>query len=542
MVTTRDGKLVIKTDDGDTKWRDYNPYKSGYETMKRHFRSGMLQGWNKFCYTGGILEIKLKLPGKPTVGGLWPAAWLLGNLGRATYESSTNKMWPWSFDKCDRKQQKAQEISACGITDHYDFNPGQGRGATEIDLLEVMPGMPDKLPVVEHNVHRPYNSMTLQIAPGIPANKKRPPPGTLPKWGFHWYENITFGENVSINPFFYGTYLGPTRKEEPAYRSPEEAYQADAIGSFMQLNESNWNEFAVFRLEWEPGPHGYVRWYVDDEFKFGIAGEGLNAASGAQIPEEPSYVILNTAISTSWGFPDTVPWGCTEYDCKTKEGKCGFHDGFCESLPAEFQIEYVRVYQDKNNSRHTLGCNPKKFPTAKYIKAHTFKYLTPLQYQTEALLPVKKGGGLCNANDPLSCGGPDMGSCNFFSRCTCTEDWTGPNCKQPTYCNDFPDWESGEWISILTLPRPSIFLMVCLAMLGVMLVVVVTQVKFDRDQRATAAGNSAPATSAWGKFFGSIVARSGGYEPVAFTEGAARVGDGQRGGQTNGKGAGISWL
>jgi beta-glucanase (GH16 family) len=158
MVSTRRGKLVIKTDTGDTLWRNYNPFEEAYTTMSRHFRSGMVQGWNKFCFTGGILEIRMKLPGSPTAGGLWPAAWLLGNLGRATYEASTNKMWPWSYDKCDRKLQQAQEISACGVTDHYDFNPQQGRGATEIDLMEAMPGDPAPLPIVKNNLHRPYVS------------------------------------------------------------------------------------------------------------------------------------------------------------------------------------------------------------------------------------------------------------------------------------------------------------------------------------------------------------------------------------------------
>ena len=55
----------------------------------------------------------------------------------------------------------------------------------------------------------------MQLAPGIPASKRRPPSGTLPEWGFTWYDNLTYGENTSINPFFYGTYLGPTKKEEP---------------------------------------------------------------------------------------------------------------------------------------------------------------------------------------------------------------------------------------------------------------------------------------------------------------------------------------
>ena len=162
-VHTRNGSLVIVTTDEDSTWRGWNPYLKKYVTMKRSFRSGMIQSWNKFCYTGGILEIDVKFPGKPFVGGLWPAVWLLGNLGRATFEASTNKIWPWSYSKCDRNLQTAQEISGCDTTSHYSLNSGQGRGSTEIDIIEVMPGEPSKLPIVKHNVRRPYVSMTLQV-------------------------------------------------------------------------------------------------------------------------------------------------------------------------------------------------------------------------------------------------------------------------------------------------------------------------------------------------------------------------------------------
>ena len=343
-VLTKNGKLVIKTTTEDTKWREFNPYKEEYEIMHRQFKSGMLMGWNKFCFTGGILEIDLKFPGLPEVGGLWPAAWLLGNLGRATYESSTNKMWPWSYPKCDREQQQAQELSGCDITEHYDLNQHQGRGATEIDLVEVMPGPPDHLPIVKNNIHRPYGAMTLQMAPGVDPKKKRPESGTLPEWGYEWYNNLTYGRNASINPYFYGTYLGPTKKKEPIYRSIEESYQCDAIGALTQLNKSNWHEFTKFRLEWQPGENGYLRWYANDEFKFGVFGADLKNVSGGGVPNEPSYIILNTAISTSWGFPEP-PAGCDEYDCKTATGRCGMNEGFCKSLPAEFQIESIRIYQ-----------------------------------------------------------------------------------------------------------------------------------------------------------------------------------------------------
>ena len=161
------------------------------------------------------LEIDLQLPGVGHIGGLWPAAWLLGNLGRATYVASTNLVWPWSTNVCDRKLQHAQELTSCATTSHYSLHPGQGRGATEIDLLEIMGGI-KKLTLVETPVSQPFISMTLQVAPGIPKSKKRPVPGVLPKWGFHWYDNITYGANVSVNPFFYGNYLGPTQKNEPS--------------------------------------------------------------------------------------------------------------------------------------------------------------------------------------------------------------------------------------------------------------------------------------------------------------------------------------
>ena len=74
-------------------------------------------------------------------------------------------MWPWSYPKCDRTLQKAQEISGCDVTEHFELHAHQGRGATEIDVVEVMPGT-GPLPVVPKGVKLPYNSMTLQVGIG----------------------------------------------------------------------------------------------------------------------------------------------------------------------------------------------------------------------------------------------------------------------------------------------------------------------------------------------------------------------------------------
>lgn len=158
---TEDGSLVLLTTDEDTKWRGYDPYTKKYTQLRRHFRSGMLQSWNKFCFTGGIFEADIMLPGSPRIGGLWPAVWLLGNLGRATFEASTNLIWPWSYPSCDRSLQNAQLLSGCDVTEHFELHPGQGRGATEIDIVEVMPGE-GALPLIS-TINRPYNSMTLQV-------------------------------------------------------------------------------------------------------------------------------------------------------------------------------------------------------------------------------------------------------------------------------------------------------------------------------------------------------------------------------------------
>lgn len=159
---TENGSLVILTTTEDTTWRGYNPFLKKYTKLKRTFRSAMVQSWNKFCFTGGIFEADITLPGSSSIGGLWPAVWLLGNLGRATYEGSTNLVWPWSYSKCNRELQKAQLISGCDITEHFELHPHQGRGATEIDIVEIMPGN-SSLPVVPKDVKMPYTSMTLQV-------------------------------------------------------------------------------------------------------------------------------------------------------------------------------------------------------------------------------------------------------------------------------------------------------------------------------------------------------------------------------------------
>eukprot|EP00968_Pinguiococcus_pyrenoidosus_P027658 scaffold7397_cov277-Pinguiococcus_pyrenoidosus.AAC.3 len=134
-----------------------------------------------------------------------------------------------------------------------------------------------------------------------------------------------------------------------------------------------------------PGKEGYLRWYIDDEMIHSINGTSLKLM-GSKIPEEPSYLILNTAVSTTWGFPMPCPKGCdcSCYDCKKNECLCGMPPGMCKAFEradldqeddgARFLVDYVRIYQDPDDSRHTVGCDPPDFPTRRYIQAHALRY------------------------------------------------------------------------------------------------------------------------------------------------------------------------
>lgn len=295
----------------------------------------MIQGWNKFCFTGGIVEINAKLPGNGNIGGLWPAMWLLGNLARATYVGSSNNIWPWSYDICNPKYQKQQFISACNVVNHFDLQTKQGRGSPEIDILEAMPGPEKELPNTP--ISKPYYSASLQISPGV--QEYRPVTAELPVPGLWYDHDLSYGENTSLNIFFYGMHLKAATEEK--------SYFTDALSANRNLQDTHFNDFHKYRIEWKTGENGYIAWYLDDQFVYRINANALNI-TGAIVPEEPMYLLFNTAISSTWGFPTPCPEGCPCdcFDCRKDECLCALPAKMCSNLPASFLIDYVRVYQD----------------------------------------------------------------------------------------------------------------------------------------------------------------------------------------------------
>jgi beta-glucanase (GH16 family) len=52
VSTTEDGKLNITTAAEATRWKGFNPYTKKYEYFTKEFRGGMVNTWNKFCFSG----------------------------------------------------------------------------------------------------------------------------------------------------------------------------------------------------------------------------------------------------------------------------------------------------------------------------------------------------------------------------------------------------------------------------------------------------------------------------------------------------------
>lgn len=84
----------------------------------------------------------------------------------------------------------------------------------------------------------------------------------------------------------------------------------------------------------------------------------MNGVPPRQIPAEPSYLILSTAVSEKFSPP-----------C---EGL------ICNSIwPSNFTIDYVRVYQDAENPFASTGCDLPDYPTKKWIMSNPVAYGLP---------------------------------------------------------------------------------------------------------------------------------------------------------------------
>ncbi|PBK89582.1 glycoside hydrolase family 16 protein [Armillaria gallica] len=344
-VTTKNGSLVITLSKKSTHNMDY--------------QGGFVQTWNKFCFIGGYVVSSVQLPGINNVVGLWPAVWMMGNLGRAGYGASLEGLWPYSYDACDVGTAPNQTLNgrpeSALTTGPAEYNyelsylPGQrlsrctcdgeshpgpkhadgtyvGRSAPEIDIFEAQ---------VSGSVGEV--SQSGQWAPFDPS--------------YIWNNN---SDNLVITDTTVSrinTYRGGITQETTSVvsQSAQDCYQ---LGTGC---------FAIYGFEYKPGYESdgaYMSWINDGKVSWTLNAAGVGAQSEVEIsarpiPQEPMYLIANLGISYNFGVVDT--------DHLT--------------FPAAMSVDYIRVYQDPDN--FNIGCDPADFPTAAYIKTYNEAYSNP---------------------------------------------------------------------------------------------------------------------------------------------------------------------
>ncbi|KAF8500951.1 glycoside hydrolase family 16 protein [Russula emetica] len=332
-ITTSGGSLVITLTEQNT--HDLN------------FQSGMLQSWNKFCFTTGYVEVNLSLPGSVQSPGFWPAVWSMGNLGRAGYGATTDGMWPYTYETCDigtlpNQTQNGRPAAAAGLSylpgqrlsactcpgsDHPGPSVSVGRGAPEIDVLEAQ---------IDVALGEGQVSQSLQVAP--------------------------FNINYQFNNASSSTPIDGSTTQFNVYKGGQ--YQ-QAISAVSNISSSNYNGqgFATYAYEWWADPNNagssYIQWYSEGQQTWKatsgtLAGDTSTGISSRMIPNEPMYLILNLGMAPSFQTQDFQ------------------HMQF----PSEMYVDYVRVYQ-RSGVSNGVGCNPPNRPTADYITKHTNAYSNP---------------------------------------------------------------------------------------------------------------------------------------------------------------------
>ncbi|PSC67615.1 glycoside hydrolase family 16 [Micractinium conductrix] len=375
QVTTQNGSLSLaieRTSPGSVWALSQQGDGTVWNVTDKGLKSGYVDSWNKACFTGGYVEARVQLPGEPDVPGFWPALWLMGNLGRAGHLQSTGGMWPYSYDECGGDEVGRefgaagpipQRFSACPDPPagpdraRWGLHAGQGRGAPEIDLLEVKTGVSVNLPN-RKTPRLPFTLLPLHVAPMQPAGTfwtVTNESGTFPGPGQHLPKRGHPEWLWTDLEFWKGPYA-TNEQNRPGDK------MRDVAGAYAQLEPSFWSSYHTFGLHWAPGQH--LRWFIDGNFVYEINSEALKEYSNGTytvpprlIPVEPMYLIMNLALSRSFGP--------VKLDDLT--------------FPSQFTIDYVRVYQDPANV--SVSCSPPDFPTEQYIACNRDLYLLTQEEQ-----------------------------------------------------------------------------------------------------------------------------------------------------------------
>lgn len=319
-VTTFDGTLNLQMD--------------AFPNHNLQFRSGMLNSWNQLCFKGGVFEVSVSLPGPAGVHGLWPGVWTMGNLGRPGYLATTDGMWPYTYNECDTgitpnqsmsdglSYLPGQRLTSCGCPGSDHPSPGTGRGAPEIDIIEVSGDWGGMGVAVA--------TQSFQVAP----------------FDIWWYPNYDFFETPDYSTSYVNTYTGGPYQQ--------------AVSTTTMLNNSwfDGEAYQRYSYEYQPGTdeNAHITWRVGDEItaRFDARAIGPNGNVGQRlVSEEPMSIVMNLGISKNWV---DINYGLLKF-------------------PTIMRIDYIRWYQKEGEE--SVTCDPPGYETTKYIADHPEAYQNP---------------------------------------------------------------------------------------------------------------------------------------------------------------------
>ncbi|KAG2520877.1 hypothetical protein BBI17_005440 [Phytophthora kernoviae] len=387
--------FFIKTVDEVTTIHVYNMYTHppGFQDVYFFYRGAMVQSWNKFCYQGGMLEVRAQLPGAVTeksgnpdlkIGNAgkikntkfyptWPGIWMLGNLGRAIFSASTNRMWPFSYNKCDPDvfDPSYQRISACDDNPGYGLNPNQGRGAPEIDVLEGSANLISSslqtlganfmdVPTAYYQKERghkswyqglrysannncaptaddkqDYTTIAASVKAGITENVcgvDTCPASTDVNSDLslidgvgkdHWGINSN-GTCYPLMNAYTGAYLCDPDNTYSKCASPRNEsttpkanamsqfnYQMDAISANWPIHFGAYTSFVDYQVEWVTGKNGYVRWMLQGSPLFEVTSESVENVPQNAKKTNPQKIMIEEPLYIIFNVALSSTWGAT---------------------------------------------------------------------------------------------------------------------------------------------------------------------------------------------------------------------------------------
>ncbi|KAF9216793.1 hypothetical protein BGZ59_008059 [Podila verticillata] len=405
-VQTKGGRLEITL--------DRTPVPAGKQRKRQNqqgswmFTSGMLQSWNKMCIQGGLVEVAVSLPGNPSLPGLKPRVFLLGNLARYGYKASMDGVYPYSYSKCDESSVNGtastsqslvnkQRLSACS---NIQGGVGVGRGAPDISLLETHYGILTEPSAVEAQ----KQVIQQQRMPSSLLHRRQVQEGSTviiekQRLGTSRVSTDGTGVNSVDSGKVQSIAISSVKVASPLTNDSSMVYSStpqwiQPLDNNVFESESVYSQFVKVGVEYSPGslsqvsvetkeiaPMAYAQFQMNDQWQDGpllnqadyqlVSAQGgedrwrsaKSLESGQMIPQEPMSMVLSLGLLQDEILlhPDIV-------------------------FPAVMKIDYVRVYHPDATETRSMSCDPVDHPTAEYIRSH------PRAYQESTLQTWAEAG------------------------------------------------------------------------------------------------------------------------------------------------------